>query len=119
MIILLLNLVGVLLIVAIVWWFWLFKPKAKTTATGAIDVIVDGGVYTPAMIQVQSGQQLIVNFMRKDQSPCAQYVVFSELGISEELPINQAKPVVIPTDKPGEFEFTCQMGMYRGKLIIL
>ena len=45
-------------------------------------------------------------------------VLLPLLGVSADLPLGQAiKIELIPQDK-GEHEFTCQMGMYRGKLIV-
>ena len=114
----LINLLAVALIGFIVWWFWLVKPHAVQLAQASIDVVVDGGVYSPATIEVLKGQAVILNFIRRDASPCAEKVVFAELGISADLPLTESKQIRLQVDKVGEFEFTCQMGMYRGKLIV-
>jgi len=45
-------------------------------------------------------------------------VIFEELGVSAALPVNEPHDVILVTKNKGEFEFTCQMGMYRGKLIV-
>jgi len=45
-------------------------------------------------------------------------VVFSDFGINQALPQNQAETVQIDTSKPGEFEWACGMDMFHGKLII-
>ena len=47
--------------------------------------------------------------------PCAEKVLFDDLGVSAELPLG--KSVTVTPDKPGEYEFTCQMRMYRGTLM--
>ena len=44
-------------------------------------------------------------------------VVFDKLGLSEDLPLGKPKDVRLPAVAPGEYEFTCQMGMYRGVLV--
>lgn len=113
------NLIGVALIVFIVWWFWLWKPKAAVKAKEkAIEIIVDNGVYDPAVIEANVNTTITLRFFRKDQTPCSSTVVFDDFGVSAELPVNQKHDLVLHLTKPGEFEFTCQMGMYRGRLIV-
>ncbi len=103
----------------IVWWFWLSKPKARTeTGTKPIEIIVDQGVYTPSRIEVPVGRPIILRFLRKDPSPCAEKVLFDEFNIATDLPVGEATDVVIIPKEPGEFEFTCQMQMYRGQLVV-
>jgi len=112
------NIAGALLIGLIVWWFWLSKPKTQRAASGVIDVIVEGGVYTPARIEVVAGKSVILRFLRKDPSPCAEKVLFDELGIAADLPIGQPVELSIAPKQPGEYAFTCQMQMYRGTLVV-
>jgi len=113
----LVNAVGATLIVFIVWWFWLSTPNAqRVVARGVIDVLVDGGVYTPARIEVTAGLPVTLRFLRKDPSPCAEQVVFASLGISRDLTLNTPQEITF-TPSPGSHEFTCQMAMYRGMLV--
>jgi plastocyanin domain-containing protein len=112
------NIAGVLLIALIIWWFWLSKPKAIKQTSDVIDVLVDNGVYTPAHIEVAQGKPLTLRFVRKDASPCAEKVIFVDLGINVDLPLGHALEVKIPTERAGSFDFTCQMQMYRGKLTV-
>ena len=114
----LVNLLALLLIGFIVWWFWLVRSREVKAVTDVIDVIVEGGVYSPALIEVLQGDTVKLNFIRRDASPCAEKVIFAGLGISEELPLNQSKKLEIQMQEAGEYEFTCQMGMYRGTLIV-
>ncbi len=114
----LINLLALVLIGFIVWWFWLAKSGKVLVAQKSIDVIVDAGVYVPSVIEVGRGQAVILNFIRRDASPCAEQVIFAELGLSVELPLAGSKQVELKLDEAGEFGFSCQMGMYRGKLIV-
>ena len=113
----LVNVAGLVLAGLIVWWFWLSKPKAQRAASGVIDVMVDAGVYAPARIEVAAGQPVTLRFLRKDPSPCAEKVLFDELGIAADLPIGQPVELTITPSKAGEYAFTCQMQMYRGMLV--
>jgi plastocyanin domain-containing protein len=115
----LINIAGALLIAFIIWWFWLVKPKAKISQQNdIIDVIAENGVYTPSLIQAHPGHPLTLRFIRKDSNPCAEKVIFSELNKSADLPLDQPQDITLTIEKPGSYEFTCQMGMYRGKLLI-
>ena len=114
----LINLLGLLLIVLIVWWFWLYKPSEAGIADGDIVISVDNGTYQPARLKVSAGQPVTLTFLRKDASPCAAMVVFPDADISEELPLNKVKAIVLPAMPRGEYAFTCQMQMYRGTLVV-
>jgi plastocyanin domain-containing protein len=113
------NIIGILVIAFIIWWFWLAKPKAKPTAQNDIvEVIVENGVYSPSIIEASKGQPLTLRFLRRDPSPCAEKVFFSALNVNADLPINEPKDIQLTVNTPDSYEFTCQMGMYRGKLLI-
>ncbi|KPJ95214.1 MAG: plastocyanin [Gammaproteobacteria bacterium SG8_11] len=115
----LINIAGSLLILFIVWWFWLAKPQAKVSRQNDIvEVIAENGVYSPSLIQTDKGQSLTLRFVRKDANPCAEKVIFSDLNKSADLPLNEPRDVTLIIDTPGTYEFTCQMGMYRGKLLV-
>ncbi|MDV6250986.1 cupredoxin domain-containing protein [Vibrio sp. EA2] len=113
------NLLGLLLIGLIVWWFWLYKAKEVTADKGVITIKVENGTYEPSRVRVEAGKPITLRFLRKDASPCAATVVFADFDISEELPLNKNKDVFLLPGAPGEYSFTCQMQMYRGTLIIM
>lgn len=115
----LVNLTGVLIILFIVWWFWLYKKQSEATIEGSsIDIIVDSGVYEPSVIHAKAGQEITLRFLRKDTSPCSEKVLFNDIDVSADLPIGKPYELTFTPAKRGEFEFTCQMAMYRGKLIV-
>jgi len=115
---LMVNILGVLLIAAIVWWFWLYKPAEVSVGADELFVTVKNGTYQPARLSVQAGKPTSIKFLREEASPCAGTVVFSDLEISEELPLNKQKTIHLPALTPGKYSFTCQMQMYRGELIV-
>jgi plastocyanin domain-containing protein len=99
------------------WWFLFSKPNsAKTTTQGDIQeitVTVDGG-YEPSQIVVRSNQKVRLNFDRKDPSSCLEEIRFPDLGIARTLPLNKVTPIEFTPEKPGKYEFTCGMNMFRG-----
>ena len=109
---------GLAAIALIVWWFWLSHPEAaRAENPDALRILIKDGTYQPAALQVPAGQALVLTFIRQDVTPCAEKVVFAELGLSADLPLNRPVTVALPALAPGRYEFTCQMGMYRGALV--
>ena len=121
MLTLLINGVGLLLIAAILWWFWL-GPKRHTAAAVSgvekLQILVKDGVYEPDRIRLPAGSGATLHFRREDASPCAEWVLFPDLEVSAQLAVNSDTAVKIPAAEPGEYPFTCQMQMYRGTLVV-
>ncbi len=105
----------------IVWYFWMWKGETVVAETGSggiqeVDVTVKGG-YQPASIFVKAGHPLRLNFTRRESTPCGEEVVLPEFGKRAHLPENKTVAIEITPQEPGEYEFTCGMNMYKGKLI--
>ena len=113
------NLLGVILIGLIVYWFWLSTPRKITASkTMPIEIRVKDGVYTPSHIQANKGETIRLRFVREDPSPCAAKVIFNSLNKSLELPLNGSAEIELHPHQAGEIDFTCEMQMYRGKLMV-
>ena len=118
----LVNLVGLGLIAFIVWFFWLVKVKgvrAAVTSGGYQEqmVLVKGG-YTPDVIVVEAGKPVRLNFIRQESASCSEMVLLPAFDKSAQLPEGQTVPVEFLPKERGEYEFACQMGMFRGKIIV-
>ena len=112
---------GIFLIVWIVWFFW-FKPGLGSFAMKKgkfqeISILVQGG-YTPDTVIVKKGSPVRLNFLRQETSTCSDTVVFPDFNKSAHLPEGETVAVEFIPDKIGQFEFTCQMGMLRGRPIV-
>ncbi len=113
---------GLVVIATIVWFFW-FSPKkgtrASLTSSGYQEamVLVKGG-YTPDVIVVEKGKPVRLNFVRAESASCSEMLLIPDFKKSAQLPEGQTVAVEFVPDKAGEFEFQCQMGMLRGKLIV-
>lgn len=117
---LLVDVLALAAVAFIVWWFWLYKPRAtrRAASSGAVEIIVADGVYAPARIEHPAGEPVSLRFLRRDPAPCAEQVQFPDLGISAELPLDKATEVRLPALQPGDYPFSCQMQMYRGTLSV-
>lgn len=111
------NLLGIALIALIVWWFWIYQPKNESFQDiQNAPIKVANGVYQPSFVTVPANQETQLTFIRTDESPCAETVVFPDLNISETLPLNQVIEIKLPALAPGNYAFHCQMQMYRGQI---
>lgn len=108
------NLLGLLVIGLVAWWFWFYKPA--TVSASDIVIVVESGSYTPTHLTLPANKPTTLTFLRKDASPCAEMVMIPSLDINETLPLNQAITVDLPALDSGEYPFHCQMQMYRGVL---
>lgn len=118
----LVTFLGLAAIAFIVWFFWLSKKtgtRAALASSGYQEamVLVKGG-YTPDVIVVEKDKPVRLNFLREEAASCSEMVVFADFNKSAKLPEGQTVPIEFMPDKAGEYEFACQMGMIRGKLIV-
>ena len=116
------DVVGAALIAFIVWFFWLVKARgvrAAPTSGGFQEqmVLVKGG-YTPDVIVVEAGKPVRLNFVRQESASCSEMVLLPAFGKSAKLPEGTTVPVEFLPKERGEFEFACQMGMLRGKIVV-
>lgn len=84
--------------------------------TSEVTITVRGG-YAPAVVRAPAGQPVRLVFDRQETSGCSEEVVFGDFGIRRFLPANQRTVIEVTPPESGTYEFTCGMGMLRGKLI--
>ena len=113
---------GLALVAFIVWFFWMKRDKgtrASQTSTGhqEVMILVKGG-YTPDVIVVERDRPVRLNFRREETASCSEMVLLPDFELSARLPVGETVAVEFIPRVEGEFEFACQMGMLRGKLIV-
>ena len=104
------------------WYFFLAGRTSAAASAGAggvdeVTVRVQGG-YDPARITVKKGTPVRVVFDRQETSGCSEEVVFPDFGIRKFLPAHRQTAVELTPTEAGSYDFTCGMGMLRGKLIV-
>ncbi len=110
---------------AIAWvngYFFFAGRSVATVAASAggtqeVSIGVRGG-YDPAQVRVRAGSPVRLVFDRQETSGCSEEVVIPEFGVRKFLPAHTKTAVEITPREAGTFEFTCGMGMLRGKLIV-
>lgn len=99
------------------WFFLMKKDAAAVQANEEIDILVEGG-YKPEVISVSKDKTIKLNFLRKDESSCLEEVVMPDFKVRKTLPLNEKTTIEITPQKTGEFQFSCGMGMFHGKIIV-
>ena len=118
----LITLGGLAAIGFIAWFFWLKRRpgvKASVVSDGyqEVMVLVKGG-YTPDTIRVVPGRPVRLLFRREETAACSEQVLLPDFGKSAALPTGQVVTVEFMPGEPGSHEFTCQMGMLRGQIVV-
>lgn len=94
------------------------ESQSAVTAVPAmpvrVEVTSDG--FQPNRVNLEGGRQLV--FRRTSESTCATAVVFPELGIEKQLPLNADVAIDLPASASGEIGFQCGMGMYKSKVVV-
>jgi plastocyanin domain-containing protein len=112
-------------IAAIAWvnYYFFLAPRvgavAQAVTSGGhqrVRIIVSGG-YSPAVVRVTAGRPVRLEFDRRETSGCTEEVVLPDFGIRRFLTPHRVTPVEFTPSHPGSYEFTCGMGMIRGKLL--
>jgi plastocyanin domain-containing protein len=94
-------------------------PLMVTSGEGR--VVADERGFTPASLALAKGipgSKATVTFVRTSDKTCATEVVFPDLGIRKDLPLDQPVAVDVPTDSPRTRTFQCGMAMYKGMLVV-
>ena len=116
------DVVGLGMIAFIAWFFWMKKTtgvRAALTSAGYQEqmVLVKGG-YTPDVIVVERAKPVRLNFIRQESAACSEMVLLPAFNKSAKLPEGETVPIEFMPAEAGEYEFACQMGMFRGKIIV-
>lgn len=117
----LVDFIGLLAVAGIVRYFWLGKSRgvravSATGVQGAL-VVVKGG-YTPDTIVVERGRPVRLVFRREESALCSERVVLPAFNRGALLPEGEEVPIEFVPTTQGEFPFTCQMGMLRGRIVV-
>ena len=109
---------------AIAWVNWYFflgerRSTAAVATAGAqeVGIVVRGG-YEPSVIRAKKGTPLRLVFAREETSGCSEEVVFPDFGVKRYLPAHEKTTVEIVPERAGTYEFTCGMGMLRGRVVV-
>ena len=81
-------------------------------------VSVDGSGYHPAEVTAPAGTPIRLVFTRTSDEGCGQQVVFPDLDIRRDLPLDAPVAIDVTTPASGAIAFTCGMSMYQGSVVV-
>ena len=101
------------------------KTSSETTpapvaSSGAQEVqltVTDKG-FEPAEIKVEKDRPIVLTVTRKTDATCAREIVFKEIAVTQDLPLNQAVRIALPASPTGTLNYACGMNMIKGSLIV-
>ena len=98
----------------------LVEERPSVESGGGLDEVrvLVRGCYRPETIFARAGRPLRITFRREESAFCSERVIFPAFGRSAMLPPYEDVTVELLPEQPGEYEFTCQLGMLRGRLIV-
>jgi plastocyanin domain-containing protein len=102
------------------------KSDAAATTSGTVGangqrqvaVTANEKGFTPTSVEVKKGEATTLVFKRTSDETCAREVVFPELKMTKELPLNQAVAIDLPVGEPRTLTFQCGMAMFKGKVVV-
>lgn len=97
-------------------------PPAVVLDLGAgARVTVGENGFVPSSLALQkgaAGSTVAVTFVRTTDDTCAKEVVFPDVGIKKDLPLNKPVTVDLPADTARTLTFQCGMAMFKGALVV-
>lgn len=82
-----------------------------------VEIIVDGG-YQPNIVNLKAGQLAQLKFTRVNEKGCLDTVQSNDLAFSAKLPVNEEVTIAIAPQETGTYAFSCDMNMFKGKVVV-
>ena len=95
------------------------SPESTAPSDGRpeVAITVDADGYHPAQATAPAGQPVRLVFTRTSDDGCGQQLVFPDLDIRRDLPLDERVAVDVTMPASGQIAFTCGMAMYQGSVV--
>jgi len=100
------------------------KPRAESPAPVAssgvqeVQLVVTDAGFQPAEVAVAKDRPIRLTVTRKTNQTCATEIVFKEIDVKKDLPLDQAVTIDLPPQSSGTLNYACGMNMIKGALIV-
>jgi plastocyanin domain-containing protein len=105
------------------------KPAAEAPTPEASSPVASSGVqevqltvtdagFQPAEVQVAKDRPIRLTVTRKTAQTCATEIVFKEIDVKHDLPLDQAVTIDLPAQPSGTLNYACGMDMIKGSLVV-
>lgn len=94
-------------------------PVASVEVKGRrVEVTASANGFSPKNVAVKKGEATTLVFTRTTDETCATEVVFPEIKLKKDLPLNKQVAVELPVDTARTLAFECGMGMFKSAVVI-
>lgn len=87
-------------------------------ASSTVKMRIENVNYVPSVIRVPANEPSKLIIFRNEDNVCSDEIVFPDIGVRKPLKPFAETVVELPPLSPGVYQFTCQMGMMSGTLIV-
>ncbi len=109
---------------------WQSVTGASETSSVAAPPVADDGTqrivieahdtgFSPASVTATAGVPTEVTFRTDNTQGCTRFVVSNELGLEKSLPATGDTRIDVGTLEPGNYRYSCGMGMYFGSIKVV
>lgn len=93
-------------------------PGGGGSGSTSVNMRIENIRYIPSVIRVAEDKPSTLIIFRNENNICSDEIVFPEIGIRKPLKPFEETIVDLPPLEAGVYQFTCQMGMMSGTLIV-
>jgi len=93
------------------------SPAASSGVQEVQLVVTDAG-FQPAEVAVAKDRPIRLTVTRKTNQTCATEIVFKEIDVKKDLPLDQAVTIDLPAQPSGTLNYACGMNMVKGSLVV-
>lgn len=93
------------------------SPVASSGVQEVQLTVTDAG-FQPAEVQVAKDRPIRLTVTRKTAQTCATEIVFKEIDVKHDLPLDQAVTIDLPAQPSGTLNYACGMDMIKGSLVV-
>lgn len=112
------NLILGAVLIFVLWWvFGMIDLGNPVDVKSPILIVIKKDGFQPSLIQVPTGKEIKLHFLRTDLSACSEVVRFPQFNFAYTLPMHQKVEIKLPPLSRGEWDFSCRSGLFRGKII--
>ena len=94
------------------------KSASGSPSAGVVPITADENGFSPASVTLTKGETATLRFTRTTDQTCADKVVFPDLKLEKDLPLNTPVDIAVETKEARTLTFQCGMGMFKSKVVI-
>lgn len=94
------------------------SPSPLASGAQEVQLTVTDQGFEPAQITVEKDRPIVLTVTRKTDATCAKEIVFKEIAVKHDLPLNEAVRIELPASPAGTLNFACGMDMIKGSVVV-